>query len=231
MLLYFPLILNRTAIRVLLLISSLIGVFDFNSDTRYQADAAEGRLSVNAIGSVQTVLPTGLPDFDIRAAQERSQSLLALESLNETQDRFSLDTRRRIQGSAARWRLFEDNPRLNVRWSSLTGRPSRMFNLGGPIRMPRSAVSRSSLTTPPPMAEAHRLAREFLASNTEIFGLQRSSISRLRADRSYRTDHNGVTHIFLQQSLGDIDLFQARMAVHLDRAGDVIATGGELFPE
>lgn len=80
------------------------------------------------------------------------------------------------------------------------------------------------------LEEATRTARIFLEENSDLFGLDEKKIASLRIERRFSTEHNGMSHVFLQRSIAGLELFQAVLAVHLDRSGAVISASGELFP-
>src|SRR6185503_3926144 len=56
--------------------------------------------------------PVALPDYDIRADHRRA-----------------LVSPEQVQTTGQRFRLFDKNPRARIRWSSLTGAPSRILDL------------------------------------------------------------------------------------------------------
>ncbi len=166
-----------------------------------------------------TQVSRGLPDFDIRAGQQRSQSLMDRENFipgPQVESRVSIE-RRVLERERATSRLLRERPDARFRWSSLTSRPSRIVALGRPL-------------TEPTRGDASQLARRFLVDNADTFGLERAEVDGLRVERRFRTQHNGLTHVVLQQTTEELDVFQAQMAIHLDRRGAVIGSNGELYP-
>ncbi|MFN7944035.1 MAG: M36 family metallopeptidase [Blastocatellia bacterium] len=159
--------------------------------------------------------PRTLPDFDLRFDYTRS-----LENLSDSES--ALQNRNRAQSAGRQtvttFRLQRELPTLNVRWSSLSGTPTRMWSY-------RDALSA------PDRADAETVARQFLKVNDDLFRLSAREVDELKVARRYQTAHNGVTHLTLQQQVGGIDIFQGDYALHLDRAGRVIATSGELIPD
>ncbi len=115
------------------------------------------------------------------------------------------------------YKLQRERPGLQLKWSSLTQTPSRVWSF-------------SESLTPPVNADAEVVARSFLKDNNDLFQLGDAEVDSLKVARRYSTDHNGVTHVTLGQQINGIEVFQADLAVHVDRAGAVIAASGELMP-
>jgi uncharacterized protein (TIGR03437 family) len=114
-------------------------------------------------------------------------------------------------------RLKRARPSVNLRWSSLTGTPSRLY-------------SHTETLSDPTSADAGAVARGFLKGNDDLFRLSGAEVDGLKEGRRYRTAHNGVTHLTLQQEISGIAIFQAAMTMHLNRAGAIISASGELMP-
>lgn len=151
-----------------------------------------------------------LEDFDIRAGVARSLPA------REDQPRGAGRPARAI--NARQSRLLRESPGAQLRLSSLTGTPSRIFGLQQPL----SEASQS---------DAEVTARRFLKNNRDLFRLSDSEVDALKIARRYRTTTNRVTHLVLQQQVNQIEVFQGEYAVHVDRDGAVIAASGELMPE
>ena len=114
-------------------------------------------------------------------------------------------------------RLKRARPGVRMRWSSLTGTPSRLY-------------SHTETLSDPTSADAGTVTRGFLNGNDDLFRLSSAEVDGLKEARRYRTEHNGVTHLTLQQQIGGIEIFQAAMTMHLDREGAILAASGELMP-
>jgi uncharacterized protein (TIGR03437 family) len=147
-------------------------------------------------------------NFDIRASLRRS-----LESHDENRAAAKYRT---LSSSNSRFRLQREHAGVQLRWSSLTGAPSRIFSLTDSLSEPGSE-------------DAEALARRFLRDNDDLFNLSADG-NELRVARRYVTDHNGVTHLTFQQQLDGLEIFESEMTIHLDRQGAVIAATGELMP-
>lgn len=167
--------------------------------------------SASAAPSLQT-----RENFDIRAGH--------LATLNDPQDaeikydpaqevlRFS--TRRSLQA----YKLKSLRSSVQLKWSSLTTAPSRVFSF-------------TENLTGPSSDDPVLIARRFLKDNDDLFRLGSEGVDGLNVSRRYRTEHNGLTHITLQQQINGIEVFGANMAIHLARDGSVLAANGELVPK
>ncbi|MBO0799468.1 MAG: M36 family metallopeptidase, partial [Blastocatellia bacterium] len=115
------------------------------------------------------------------------------------------------------YKLKRARPSVALRWSSLTGTPSRLS-------------SQTETLSDPSTASPIDVARSFLKSNDDLFHLSGAEVDGLKEAKHYRTEHNGVTHLTLQQVIGGIEIFQGAMTMHLNREGAIIAASGELLP-
>ena len=109
---------------------------------------------------------------------------------------------------------FDD---LTVRWSPLTGSPSRVHSLRGPLTGP---------TQGPP----EEIARQFLMGKLSLLNLAPEDISQLRTSRNYRTQHNGLTHLTFQQQVNGLDVFGGKVKINVDSEGRVLNLSGEPMP-
>jgi uncharacterized protein (TIGR03437 family) len=161
--------------------------------------------------------PQTREDFDIRANLQRTldEPRTAGAPGDQTVSGRPEATTRSVAVQSA---LKRSRPSVQMKWSSLTNAPSRIW-------------SYTEMLTPPSNADAETIARGFLKNNNDLFRLSSIEIDNLMVSRRYRSDHNGVTHLTLQQQVNGLELFQADLAVHLDRNGAVIAASGELIPD
>jgi uncharacterized protein (TIGR03437 family) len=150
-------------------------------------------------------IPQRRENFDIRAGHMRTL---------ETQP--GIDT---VTGStqARGVRLKRERPSVQMRWSSLTGTPSRIWSFTESIGAPNQG-------------DAATTARRFIREHPDLFQLSEGEVNELRMARRYRTAHNGLTHMTFQQQVNGRDVFQAQYAVHVTRNGSVVAASGELIP-
>ncbi|MGH9848895.1 MAG: M36 family metallopeptidase, partial [Blastocatellia bacterium] len=185
-------------------------------DARPSAQAAQSPGGQNRAARRQ---PETRENFDARAGHSNSLDAPppgfsdAAQTVEPSQQSLSAPQAR----PAVQYKLQRERPGLQMKWSSLTQTPSRIWSF-------------SESLTPPINADAEVVARGFLKDNTDLFQLGGAEVDNLKVARRYRTDHNGVTHVVLGQQINGIEVFQADLAVHVDRAGAVIAASGELIP-
>lgn len=153
--------------------------------------------------------PQRQEDFDVRAGLNRSLPALPAEiKAAEAEGRRLVPARNS--------RLRRERPSVEMQFSSLTNAPSRVFSFT------------QNLT--PETADVEAGARFFLKQNNDLYELRDDEVDGLRVARRYRTDHNGVTHLTLQQEINGIEVFQADYSFHFDRFGSLITASGELIP-
>ena len=99
-------------------------------------------------------------------------------------------------------------PFLNTRLWLLTG----LFAF---LAMGLSAQSRSARET----------ALSFLQENPLKFELTKSDVADVKVIREYRTKHNGVTHVWVQQQHKGIPLFNGLFGLHVKTDGNVVHLG------
>jgi uncharacterized protein (TIGR03437 family) len=157
-----------------------------------------------------TQRPVPREDFDSRVDHQRS-----LAAPPETTNSIASGSAPAQVGRVSR--LKRTRPSVKIRWSSLTGAPSRIY-------------SQAEALSDPTSADAGGAARSFLKENEDLFRLSGAEVDGLKEAKRYVTDRNGVTHLTLQQQVGGIDLFQSALAIHVNREGAVIAASGELIP-
>ncbi len=153
--------------------------------------------------TVPAPIPKHYDDFDIRADHQRA--LVALPNVATAQ----------AERTNAVAEFQQAHPRAILRWSSLTNTPSRI-------------IAQSEALTTRSNDEAEIIARRFLQQ--ELFQLDSADANALPIAQRDRTAHNGVTHLTLQQRINGLEVFGARMSVHINRAGEVFAANGELIP-
>ncbi len=106
---------------------------------------------------------------------------------------------------------------LTVRWSTLTGAPSRVHSTTQALTEPTSASPRG-------------IATSFLARYRNLFNLTPQDLAETRFSREYTTRHNGVTHLTLQQQVEGIDVFGGLVQINIDREGRILNIAGEPMP-
>jgi uncharacterized protein (TIGR03437 family) len=157
-----------------------------------------------------------LPNFDIRANLNRSLPAPPEETTEDTNTATNKN-RARIEVETAAQELQAEHPRTTIRWSSLTGTPSRIANL-------------SEALTEPSREQADSIARRFLKDQSALFRLRDDEVNNLKIERQDRTAHNGITHLIYEQRVNNVEIFQGNFKIHVDRTGSVLAASGELMP-
>lgn len=160
-----------------------------------------------------------LDNFDIRANVPRTLA----EPPTELREVKSRQLRALGLNANAAEQSLAAEPQGRFRWSALTGTPSRFLNLES---SPAGNQLEQANNT-----DAAESARSFLRRRRELFRLRDDEVSSLNVARRFRTDHNGLTHVTLEQRVGGIGVFQGRMNLHVDRAGTVVAAAGEVVPD
>ena len=142
-----------------------------------------------------------LANFDIRAALNRSL-LTPPEETTDNSNPVASKSRATMQSESAAQELLTEHPRTVIRWSSLTGTPSRITN-------PSEAL------TKPSQEQADAIARRFVKQQQALFQLHDDEVQNLKIKRQDRTAHNGITHLLYEQRVGDIEIFQSHFKVHV----------------
>ncbi|MCB0533439.1 MAG: M36 family metallopeptidase [Lewinellaceae bacterium] len=73
-------------------------------------------------------------------------------------------------------------------------------------------------------------ALRFLQSNPTAFNLSRQDVSDVRITDAYRSKHNGVTHVWVQQQHAGIPVFNALFGLHVKPDGSVLHLGHRFVP-
>ena len=159
--------------------------------------------------------PQTRENFDIRAGHQvtLNDPQEADITYDPAQEELRLANRRSLQAFGLR----RSRPSVQLKWSSLTGAPSRVFSF-------------TENLTGPSGADPEAIARQFLKNNNDLFLLGADGVDGLSVSRRYRTEHNGVTHVTLQQRINGVEVFLADMSIHMARDGSVLTASGELIP-
>jgi len=80
-----------------------------------------------------------------------------------------------------------------------------------------------------PRVHAVEIALEHLRSNASGFGVEEADLADLRVTDSYTSGHNRVTHVYLVQRIGGLEVFGANAAVNVAHDGDVLFVGNRLI--
>ena len=81
------------------------------------------------------------------------------------------------------------------------------------------------------LAQAKETALRFLQNNPEQFNLTRQDVSDVRITDAYVTEHNGVTHVWVQQQHAGIPVYNALFGLHVKPNGEVLHLGHRFLPD
>lgn len=136
-------------------------------------------------------------DFDIRANLRRSIPI--------------------GQGSEMRQSVLRrEVPDARVKWSGLSGGPSRLRAGTRPLLAAQGEDRETS-------------ARLFLRRHRDLYRLTDREINDLTVGRRDRTAHNGAMHLHFRQAVAGIEIFQGEYVFSFDRQGEMVSAFGELF--
>ncbi|MGH9797951.1 MAG: M36 family metallopeptidase, partial [Candidatus Polarisedimenticolia bacterium] len=148
-------------------------------------------------------------DFDVRGQRQETIETQALQArgvdVPATQSRALEALRTEAEGD------------LTVRWSSFTASPNRIGRQGAALTAPSAAPARA-------------VAEGFVRRYLPLWNLSAEDIAEFRYSRDYRTRHNGVSHLTLQQQVNGIDVFGAAIMINLDAQGRILNVSGEPIP-
>ena len=85
----------------------------------------------------------------------------------------------------------------------------------------RGALGKARFLTGPQDGKPVDLATRYVENNRAVLGLQESDL-RDTTTTSYKTRHNGTTHLYIQQTLHGIEVYQGQINVNIARDGSVI---------
>ena len=78
---------------------------------------------------------------------------------------------------------------------------------------------------------AKETALRFLQNNPTAFNLSRQDVSDVRVTDAYVSDHNGITHVWVQQQHAGIPVYNALFGLHVKPDGSVFHLGHRFMPE
>ena len=73
-----------------------------------------------------------------------------------------------------------------------------------------------------PAQSAHETALRFLRADPAKFGLSAADVADVRVTDEYKTKHNGVTHVWVQQQYAGIPVFNALFGLHQLPGGEIV---------
>lgn len=149
------------------------------------------------------------PDVDAR-----HQSVVA----SALADQQSLQSSASTAQTAALADFEQAVPDLRVRWSALTGAPSRLYSTRGALTGP------SSLD--PPVR-----ALGFVSDRRALFNLTTADLAGLQVARNIASSATGASYVTLQQQVDGIEVFGGRLKFVISPAGEVRSVSGEPIAE
>ena len=162
--------------------------------------------------------PATKADFDIRAGLQRTLNDPADAEITIPLAPPDARARANQRRSELPYALRRAHPSVQMKWSTLSQAPSRVWSLQDTL----SAPSRD---------DAEVIARRFLNNNADLLRLAGDEVAALQVARRYQDAHNGLTHLWLQQQIDGIEVFQGDLAFHLARTGEIVALSGEALPQ
>ncbi len=114
--------------------------------------------------------------------------------------------------------LRQQIPDLVTRTDGLLGVPSYMFNSAGVLTGPSSDAP-------------ELIAQNYIAQNSVLFGLTSNDTSDITVSDQHTSSTSGLTHVYLQQRHGGIEVIQGVANVSVDAAGQVVVVGNSFVPD
>jgi extracellular elastinolytic metalloproteinase len=195
---------------VLLIVPSLAQISVINASNRA---SAQGETAAQA--TIEQASIVGLPNYDIRREMAENQagsfssSGFAIESAAV---RARSDSVERFRASLAP--SLRD--KLQVEFSE-AGVPKTFFNYDGPLSAAQSGSPDS-------------VARDFLAVNADIFGLDASQVRDLKLENV--DNDGGVTFLNYEQTINGITVFHGHVQVAVNSNGEVLSVNeGMIIPD
>lgn len=161
--------------------------------------------------------PVTKEDFDIRAGLQRTLNDPADAEITIPLAPLDASERAKQRRSEMPYALRRARPSVQMKWSTLTQAPSRLWSWQEPLSAPSSD-------------DAETIARRFLNNNADLLRLDNDDVAALQVTRRYRDAHNGLTHLWLQQQIDGIEVFQGELAIHLAKTGEIVSLSGEALP-
>jgi extracellular elastinolytic metalloproteinase len=161
-----------------------------------------GAAATPAVPRQTTII--GLPDYDVR------QQVAELQKLSGSDE------------------PSEGSP-LKARMSAIAKfRPARSTDSGDDLRyemneagVPKVFFSHTGPLSRPSARSADKVARGFLTANSDIFGLTRGEVRRLKLNN--KDDDQGLTFLHYNQMIDGIGVFQGQVQVAVSAEGEVLS--------
>jgi len=105
---------------------------------------------------------------------------------------------------------------------SFRGRHVVAILLAAVLALPIALGNSSAIGAPD---DPNQIAIDYVREHAAELGLTPADVAEIRVTDSYESDHNDVTHVYLRQQRGGMDVVGANMTVNVDRKGKVIFIG------
>jgi len=120
--------------------------------------------------------------------------------------------------------------RTGPRWAPLLLVAWLLGGAGAALAQPASPLPRRAIgpLTGPSSADPLQVGLDYLRAQRGRLGLAGDDLDELAVRDRYQTRRTGITHLYLRQQLGGIDVFNAGASLATDRDGRLVAFGDRL---
>jgi len=121
-------------------------------------------------------------------------------------------------------------PRLGQRWAPLLLAACLLAGAGAALAQPAFPLPRRPIGpfTGPSSADPLQVGLDYLRAERGRLGLAGDDLDELAVRDRYQARRTGITHLYLRQQLGGIDIFNAGASLATDRDGRLVAFGDRL---
>ncbi|HEU5182291.1 MAG TPA: M36 family metallopeptidase [Candidatus Polarisedimenticolia bacterium] len=170
-------------------------------------------------GPAATEKPRAPGNFDIRVLDHEGLRRLLEARSGTGAARLAQEQRaRRENMQRGLEELRTARPGTEARFSPLTGSAEVVRNLRG------------ALTPSAPQRSATEVARDFVRSHAELYGLAQEDTNQLESFGESRSPRSGLTLVRLRQQVAGVPVFQGELRCLMDTSGRLFATVGRLVP-
>ena len=160
----------------------------------------------------------GAPDFDIR--QDKSGQ----EKLETRRQKTSEKQKERIAEALRSGSIAQERLAANV--------PGVRLVTGEALKTPESVVSSKGkkFLTKPSKQPREKIVKDFLAANSEMYGLTAREVAQLRKTADYTNPAGNLSWVELRQEINGLPVFQGEVRAALTSEGELVGTVGRLAP-
>src|SRR5262245_35398969 len=91
-------------------------------------------------------------------------------------------------------------------------------------------INRAGLLSGPAQGQPLDIAMSYLTAHAASLGMTPADLQNPVVTDQYRDPDTGITHIYLRQTVDDLEVQYAELNIHLTAGGEVIAAGGGFVP-